>query len=216
MLALAFRRQLWRRELLIPVVVLALAGRVVVVAKRDQLQQVLDSRLQTGDRSSRIHTDLYDLIPPVLEAHPALGLGLNNFAVYYEFQTGKTDFGPHSFYIAVLTETGLIGGALYLAFIAWIVARLLVLIRAGRRALAAAGRRRHRAGGRLGHGGRTGRDPVRQPLLPDHDLQRALHVPAAAADGARGAGAGGGAGRRRAHGCVLRPTGAAPVPGAGD
>ena len=100
---------------------LALAAGVVVVAKRDQLQQVLDSRLQTGDRSSHIHTDLYDLIPPVLEAHPALGLGLNNFAVYYEFQTGKTDFGPHSFYIAVLTETGLIGGALYLAFIAWIV-----------------------------------------------------------------------------------------------
>ena len=105
-LALAFRRQLWRRELVIPVLVLALAGGLVVVAKRDQLQQVLDSRLQTGDRSSRIHTDLYDLIPPVLEAHPALGLGLNNFAVYYEFQTGKTDFGPHSFYIAVLTETG--------------------------------------------------------------------------------------------------------------
>ena len=111
----------WRRELVIPVVVLALAACVVVVAKRDQLQQVLDSRLQTGDRSSRIHTDLYDLIPPVLESHPALGLGLNNFAVYYEFQTGKTDFGPHSFYIAVLTETGLIGGALYLAFLAWIV-----------------------------------------------------------------------------------------------
>ena len=126
-LALAFRRQLWRRELVIPVIVLALAAGVVVVAKRDQLQQVLDSRLQTGDRSSRIHTDLYDLIPPVLEAHPALGLGLNNFAVYYEFQTGKTDFGPHSFYIAVLTETGLIGGALYLAFIAWILARLMVL-----------------------------------------------------------------------------------------
>ena len=131
-LALAFRRQLWRRELLIPVLVLALAGGLIVVAKRDQLQQVLDSRLQTGDRSSKIHTDLYDLIPPVLEAHPALGLGLNNFAVYYEFQTGKTDFGPHSFYIAVLTETGLIGGALYLAFIAWIVSRLLVLLRAGR------------------------------------------------------------------------------------
>ena len=155
MLALAFRRQLWRRELVIPVIVLALAACVVVVAKRDQLQQVLDSRLQTGDRSSRIHTDLYDLIPPVLESHPALGLGLNNFAVYYEFQTGKTDFGPHSFYIAVLTETGLVGGALYLAFIAWIVARLMVLLR-GR-----AGRGRELPDddgtvrrGRLGHGGR--------------------------------------------------------------
>ncbi len=131
-LAVAFRRHLLRRELAIPAIALLLAASVVVVAKRDQLQQVLDSRFQTGDRSSRIHTDLYDLIPPVLESNPALGLGLNNFAVFYEFQTGKTDFGPHSFYIAVLTETGLVGGALYLAFIAWIVSRLLVLLRAGR------------------------------------------------------------------------------------
>jgi hypothetical protein len=131
-LAIGLRRYLWRRELAIAVIVLALAASVVVVGKRDQLQQVLDSRLQTGDRSSRIHTDLYDLIPPVLESHPALGLGLNNFAVYYAFQTGKTDFGPHSFYIAVLTETGLIGGALYLAFLAWVISRLLVLLRAGR------------------------------------------------------------------------------------
>jgi O-antigen ligase len=131
-LAIALRRDLLRRELVIPVLVLGLAACVVVVAKRDQLQQVLDSRFQTGDRSSRIHTDLYDLIPPVLESHPALGLGLNNFAVYYEFETGKTDFGPHSFYIAVLTETGLVGAALYLAFLAWTVSRLLVLLRAGR------------------------------------------------------------------------------------
>ena len=192
-LAIALRRYLFRRELVIPVVVLALAASVVVVAKRDQLQQVLDSRFQTGDRSSRIHTDLYDLIPPVLESHPALGLGLNNFAVYYEFQTGKTDFGPHSFYIAVLTETGLVGGALYLAFLAWTVSRLLVLLRAGRARGRAAGRRRHDRRGRLGLRGRTGGDPRGEPLLPDDDLQRALLLPAADADGARRAGAGAGA-----------------------
>ena len=41
--------------------------------------------------------------------HPLLGLGLNNFAVYYEFVTGRPDFGPHSFYVATMVETGLVG-----------------------------------------------------------------------------------------------------------
>ena len=31
--------------------------------------------------------------------HPLFGLGLNNFSVYYEFVTGKTNWGPHSFYV---------------------------------------------------------------------------------------------------------------------
>ncbi len=71
--------------------------------------------------------------------------------------------------------------------------------RAGARA--AARRRRHGARDRLGDGLRAGRDPLGQPLLPDHDLQRALHVPAAPADGAGGARAGARCGPRRAGGC---------------
>ena len=45
--------------------------------------------------------------------HPLFGLGLNNFSVYYEFVTGKTNWGPHSFYVALIVETGLVGTALF-------------------------------------------------------------------------------------------------------
>ena len=41
--------------------------------------------------------------------HPLFGLGFNNFSVYYELVTGKTNWGPHSFYVALLVETGLVG-----------------------------------------------------------------------------------------------------------
>ena len=34
------------------------------------------------------------------------GLGLNNFSVYYQFVTGKTNWGPHSFYVSLIVETG--------------------------------------------------------------------------------------------------------------
>ena len=47
----------------------------------------------------------------MLSSHPLFGLGLNNFSVYYEFVTGRTNFGPHSFYVALLVETGLVGAA---------------------------------------------------------------------------------------------------------
>ena len=46
-----------------------------------------------------------------------LGLGLNNFAVYYEFVTGRPDFGPHSFYVATIVETGLVGTTLLAVFL---------------------------------------------------------------------------------------------------
>ena len=69
---------------------------------------------------------------------PVLGLGLNNFAVYYEFVTGRPDFGPHSFYVATLVETGISGAALFAVFVVWIFRRLGAARRLGR-ALAAVG-----------------------------------------------------------------------------
>ena len=36
-------------------------------------------------------------------------MGYNTFAVFYQFLTGKTDFGPHSFWVATLVETGVVG-----------------------------------------------------------------------------------------------------------
>jgi O-antigen ligase len=60
------------------------------------------------------------------------GIGINNFAVYYQFQTGRADFGPHSFYVATLTELGIVGALVWLLFLVWVGSRLRVLLRAGR------------------------------------------------------------------------------------
>ena len=58
--------------------------------------------------------------------------------MYYEQVTGKTNWGPHSFYVALLVETGLVGTAVFLAFL-WYLFRRLKAARAIGRALAAAG-----------------------------------------------------------------------------
>jgi O-antigen ligase len=71
-----------------------------------------------------VHFGVYNFIPQVLHLHPMLGLGFNTFSVYYEFVTGKTDWGPHSFYVALVVETGLVGTALFVAFLLWVFRRL--------------------------------------------------------------------------------------------
>ena len=79
-------------------------------------EQVLRSRVDTSARGTSTHFDVYGFIPDVLTSNPFFGLGLNNFSVYYEFVTGRTNFGPHSFYVATLVETGLVGTAPFVAF----------------------------------------------------------------------------------------------------
>ena len=73
----------------------------------------------------------------MLGSHPLFGLGLNNFSVYYELLTGKTNWGPHSFYVSLVVETGLVGTAVFAAFL-WYLARKLEAGRALGRLLAAA------------------------------------------------------------------------------
>ena len=87
---------------------------------------------RVSDNSAKVHFQFFDLVQPVLDAHPAFGLGLNTFSVYYQFLTGKTNWGPHSFYIALLDETGLVGAVVFAAFLAWVGVRLAVILRASR------------------------------------------------------------------------------------
>ncbi len=136
-LAVPYRRFLASRELLLP---LAAAGAVVlyvVLTRLDFFEVVLRSRVETSGRSSSAHFDVYSFIPHVLHQHPLFGLGLNNFSVYYEFVTGKSNWGPHSFYVALIVETGLVGTILFAAFL-WYLFRRLGAARALGRALAAA------------------------------------------------------------------------------
>jgi O-antigen ligase len=136
-LALPYRRRLASRDLLVPLVAsLALVG-IVVLSRFSFFEQVIRSRVSSRDNSASVHFGVYDFIPHVLSSHPLFGLGFNNFSVYYELVTGKTNWGPHSFYVALLVETGLVGGAVFLVFL-WYLFRRLHAARVLGRALAAA------------------------------------------------------------------------------
>jgi len=123
-LALPYRRHLLRPALLVPLgAVVALVG-AVVIARLDFFLTVFRARTNTSAAAASPHFEVYGFVPDVLSTNPFLGLGLNNFAVYYEFVTGRPDFGPHSFYVATLVETGLVGAALFAVFVVWMFRRL--------------------------------------------------------------------------------------------
>ncbi len=137
-LALPYRRLLLSPRFLVPLGLVVLAVGVVVAQRSGFFEQVLRSRTSLGGGSTRVHLEIYELLPPVIGGHPLFGLGLNTFSSYYEFATGKSNWGPHSYYIALLTETGIVGAALFLAYVVYLFRRLAALRRLGR-ALAAAG-----------------------------------------------------------------------------
>ena len=123
-LALPYRRFLWSRALLVPLGVVALVLAYVVHSRRHFFSVVIASRLQTGGKSTSAHVAVYDFIPHVLHTNPLLGLGLNTFSVYYEFVTGKTNWGPHSYWVALVVETGLVGLLLFVIFLRYVYYRL--------------------------------------------------------------------------------------------
>ena len=105
-LAVPYRRKLFTPEFLLPLGAVAAVLALVLAARWDFFEQVLRTRIDTSANGTSTHFDVYGFIPDVLSSHPLFGLGLNNFSVYYEFVTGRTNFGPHSFYVATLVETG--------------------------------------------------------------------------------------------------------------
>jgi O-antigen ligase len=131
-LAFPYRRLLLSRALIVPLAAIGVALAYVVSRRLDFFETVLRQRLQASGGSTSAHFEVYDFIPDVLESNPLLGLGLNNFSVYYEFATGKTDWGPHSFYVALLVETGIVGTGLFVCFLVFLFRRLGVARRLGR------------------------------------------------------------------------------------
>ena len=137
-LALPYRRHVRRPAFLVPLAAVAVVVAAVILVRLDFFLTVLRARTNTSRAAASPHFEVYGFIPDVLSSHPFLGLGLNNFAVYYEFVTGRPDFGPHSFYVATIVETGVVGLVLLGVFVGWLFARLGAARRLGR-ALAAAG-----------------------------------------------------------------------------
>ena len=123
-LAIPYRRFLRSRALLVPLTGVGLLLAYILYSRWNYFSVVLRSRVQTGGASSSAHFAVYDFIPQILHSHPLLGLGLNNFSVYYQFVTGKTNWGPHSFWVALVVETGLVGLLLFVVFLRYVYLRL--------------------------------------------------------------------------------------------
>jgi hypothetical protein len=135
-LLLPYRHLLFSRLALLPLALVVLPVGYEVYRRRHFFDVVIRSRLSQGT-GANTHLDFYTFVPQILHQHPFFGLGFNNFSVYYEFVTGKTNWGPHSYYVALLVEGGLVGSALFVAFLWYLFARLGAARRLGR-ALAAA------------------------------------------------------------------------------
>ena len=131
-LAIPYRRHLVSRHVLLPLAGVGVLLLAIVAQRQQFFETVLRSRVQTDARGTSTHFAVYDFIPQILHSHPLLGLGLNNFSVYYEFVTGRTNFGPHSFYVALVVETGLVGTALFAGFIWYLFRRLRAARAVGR------------------------------------------------------------------------------------
>ncbi len=84
------------------------------------VQTVVHSRTNVSGRGTLVHFQFYQLVPPALDPNPLFGMGFNTFAVFYQFVTGKADFSPHSFWIATLVETGMVGLYVYLAYFGYL------------------------------------------------------------------------------------------------
>jgi O-antigen ligase len=132
-LAVPYRRRLVSRVLLIPVGAITAILVAVVWTRRSYFEVLIKSRIETSGRSENAHFGVYDFIPQVIHSHPLFGLGLNTFSVYYEFVTGKSNWGPHSFYVALIVETGLVGAAVFFLFLRYLFARLHAARELGRR-----------------------------------------------------------------------------------
>jgi O-antigen ligase/polysaccharide polymerase Wzy-like membrane protein len=128
-LAVPYRRYLRTPQLLVPIGAALAVLLGIFLWRQSFFTTVLKSRVETSGGSESAHFQVYSFIPQVLHTDPLFGLGLNTFSVYYEFVTGKTNWGPHSYYVALLVEKGL--------FLLWVFKRLHAARALGRRLAAA-------------------------------------------------------------------------------
>ena len=132
-LLVPYRRRFRSGQLLKPLGAVVLVLAAVVASRPHFFWVVARTRVGAGDKSANAHFSVYDFIPQILHKEPLFGLGLNTFSVFYEEVTGKTNWGPHSYYVALIVETGLIGTVVYAAFLWFVFARLHALRAIGAR-----------------------------------------------------------------------------------
>ncbi|MGH3035387.1 MAG: O-antigen ligase family protein [Gaiellaceae bacterium] len=134
-LAVPYRRFLLSPRLLGLFAAVVGVAALVVVQRADFFENVFRARA-----TFRVEprTEIWSQLPEALAAHPLFGIGLNTFTAYYEFASGIEGMGPHSYYVAVLSESGLVGAALTAVYLVYLFRRLHALRELGQR-LARAG-----------------------------------------------------------------------------
>jgi len=132
LLAFPYRDRLLSRQVLIPIAVIGLGFVALIATSPDYFFKVIGSRFETSGKSSSAHFSVYDFVPQILHSHPIFGLGLNNFSVYYQEVTGLANWGPHSYYVALIVETGLVGTIVFAAFLLYLFWRTAFARKLGR------------------------------------------------------------------------------------
>ncbi len=133
-LTVPYRRYIWTRALIAPLVavVVVLGAAVAVAIRPHYFLVIIQTRLDLGSTKESGHFKVYSFIPKVLHSHPLFGLGWNTFSIYYQFVTGLSNWGPHSFYVALIVETGIVGTVVFASFLFWVFVRLRYATHLGR------------------------------------------------------------------------------------
>jgi hypothetical protein len=131
-LAVPYRRLFRSRQFLYPLGGLAVVLLGALYLRTHFFETFIGQRLSTNGSSTSAHFAVYNFIGQILHMHPLLGLGNNNFSVYYEFVTGKANYGAHSYWVSVVVESGLLGLVLWIVFLRYVFVRLHAARRLGR------------------------------------------------------------------------------------
>jgi O-antigen ligase len=93
-------------------------GSGVEGARQEAMSSLGSSRLADGLETGRY--DMWRVAAGEFADHPLLGVGADNFAVDFarERRTGEEPLYPHSLFVRSFSQTGLVGGALFLGFVA--------------------------------------------------------------------------------------------------
>ena len=123
------RRRLFRPSvvmaLLVTMAVVSLAIVGLVEVRPDLARSLIFGRLDIRTNGALTHLRLYTLVPDLLVQSPIFGHGLNSFALIIStLNAGREGFGPHSHYIKMFVETGLMGATLFCVFAGWLLGRL--------------------------------------------------------------------------------------------
>ena len=122
-LLIPYRHLLFSRLAILPLALVVIPVAFEVYRRRHFFDVVDALAALAPAAGTNTHLDVYSFVPQILHVHPLFGLGFNNFSVYYEFVTGKTNWGPHSYYVALLVEGGLVGTALFVVFLWYLFAQ---------------------------------------------------------------------------------------------